>query len=128
MIRHGNPPYLECSSRGDIRFSAFYARIKARGSKTIEEIYQAAKIFPDGSTSLDIKAAKGRLPVNVQECAELYSKLWDEYLNENPHLAVTIFNASGVSDKFGQVGHQCQATEIWRIRNYLRSNINADAT
>ena len=44
MIKHGNPPYLECSSRGDKRFSAFYARIKG---KTIEEIYQSAKIFAD---------------------------------------------------------------------------------
>jgi hypothetical protein len=52
MIQHGTAPFLECSSRGDRRFSAFAARIKSRGNKSIEEIYQAAKRFEDGSTGL----------------------------------------------------------------------------
>lgn len=48
MIRVGNAPYLECSSRGDKRFSAFYARIKSLGYKSIEELYQAKKVFANG--------------------------------------------------------------------------------
>ena len=52
MIKHGVAPYLECSSKGYTQLSAFYARVKQRGNKTIEEIYQGAKIFEDGTTGL----------------------------------------------------------------------------
>ena len=39
---------------------------------------------------------------------------------ENPELLQVLLDASGVSDMFGQKGHQCQATELWRIRqNHL---------
>jgi hypothetical protein len=64
MVKHGVAPYLECSSKGDKRFSAFYARIKAKKNKSIEELYQAFKIFDDGSTGLDWREAKGRKCVN----------------------------------------------------------------
>lgn len=113
MIKHGQPPYLECSSRGDRRFSAFYAKING---KSIEDQYQAAKIFEDGSTGLGWKQAKGRKPVNASECAALYSKLWDQYIAEHPELLEVLKAASGLSDIFGQPGHVCQATELWRIR------------
>ena len=116
MIKHGEPPYLECSSRGDKRFSAFYARLKGRGNKTIEEIYQGAKVFADGSTGLSIKQAKGRDPVNASEVRNLYGELWNEYISENPELISVLTNASGLSDIFGQASHACQATELWRIR------------
>lgn len=117
MIRYGNPPFLECSSKGDKRFSAFYARLRKYGRYSIEELYQAAKIFADGSTNLHWKQAKGRKAVNSEECAALYSKLWDDYIDENPELIAVLREASGISDMFGQLGHCCQATELWRIRN-----------
>jgi len=79
MIKHGSLPYLECSTKGDRRFSAFCARIDGRGGKSIEEIYQAAKVFDDGSTGLTWKEAKGGVPINYEEVARLYSQLWDEY-------------------------------------------------
>ncbi len=60
MIQHGAAPFLECSSRGDRRFSAFAARIKRRANKSIEEIYQGAKRFEDGSTGLTWREAKGK--------------------------------------------------------------------
>lgn len=116
MIRHGQPPYLECSSRGDRRFSAFYARVNG---KSIEDQYQAAKVFEDGSTGQSWKAAKGRKAVNQSEVSILYSKLWDQYIAEHPELATILIKASGVSDMFGQPGHCCQATELWRIRENL---------
>lgn len=116
MIQHGVAPFLECSSRGDRRFSAFAARIRARGNRSIEDIYQAAKRFADGSTNLTWRQAKGRQAVNQAECAELYAQLWDEYIAENPHLLAVLLVASGLSDMFGQPGHCCQATELWRIR------------
>ena len=114
MIKHGEAPYLECSSKGDKRFSAFYARING---KSIEEQYQAFKIFEDGSTGLTWREAKGRTAANQEEAAKFYSKLWDDYMAENPDLMIIICSQSGLSDIFGQEGRCCQATELWRIRN-----------
>lgn len=116
MIKHGEPPYLECSSRGDKRFSAFYARIKSRDNRTIEEIYQSNKII-SGLPIREWRKAKGLMADNQVECNELYSKLWDEYIKENPELLIVLKQATGLSDIFGQKGHCCQATELWRIRN-----------
>lgn len=117
MIQHGLPPYLECSSRGDKRFSAFAARIRGRGGRSIEDIYQAAKVFEGGRTGLTWRQAKGKRPLNYEHCAALYSCLWDEYIAENPELLAVLRQASGLMDRFGQPGHCCQATELWRIRN-----------
>lgn len=117
MIRHGQPPYLECSSKGDKRFSAYSARIKSRGFRSIEEIYQGAKIFEGGFGGLHPRAAKGRIAENQAECTALYATLWDEYIAENPELLEPLLKATGLSDTFGQSGHVCQATELWRIRN-----------
>lgn len=119
MIQVGDPPYLECSSRGDKRFSAFFARIKSRDNKSIEEIYQASKIFEDGSTGLSWKEAKGRKAINQDACNILYTKLWEEYIEENPELLDVLKSASGLSDIFGQKDHCCQAIELWNIRNSL---------
>lgn len=116
MIKHGEAPYLECSSRGDKRFSAFAARIKGRGGRSIEEIYQAAKVF-EGGVTVSWRAAKGKKALNAEECAALYGQLWDEYIAENPELLTVLTGASGLSDMFGQPGHCCQATELWRIRS-----------
>ena len=56
----------------------------------------------------------------IDEVRRLYSYLWDMYIIENPELLQVLLDASGVSDIFGQKGHQCQATELWRIRqNHL---------
>lgn len=117
MLKYGNPPYLECSSKGDKRFSAFYARIRSRNNRSIEDIYQATKVFEDGLTNLDWRQAKGKLPVNIEEVKKLYSQLWDEYIQENSELLEVLKNVSGISDMFGQPGHQCQATELFRIKN-----------
>lgn len=117
MLTYGEAPFLECSSKGDKRFSAFVARIEARNAKTIESIYQAAKVFYGGVTGLTWQQAKGRKAINESEVRELYSKLWDEYIAENPHLVPVLLAHTGLSDLFGQAGHCCQATELWRIRS-----------
>lgn len=121
MIKHGNPPYLECSSKGDKRFSAFYAKVKSKGNKSIEELYQGFKKFEDGSTGLSIKEAKGKKAINQEEASKYYTLLWKAYMLENPELIEVISSTSGLSDIFGQEGHCCQATELWNIRNsYIR--------
>lgn len=116
MIRHGTAPYLECSSMGDKRFSAFYARLRSHDHRTIEDIYQASKVFDDGTTGLNWRQAKGRSPVNYEECKALYAELWDRYIAENRHLVPILTKAPGLSDQFGRPGSVCQATELWRIR------------
>jgi hypothetical protein len=117
MLKRGRQPRLECSSRGEKRFSAFYARIQRRGGDTIEAIYQANKVFEDGSTGLHWKAAKGRQAVNQDECQALYDLLWREYLEEKPELWDMLLQANGLQDCFGQEGHACQADTLWNLRN-----------
>lgn len=128
MIKCGLPPYLECSSRGDKRFSALYARICSRNFNSIEEIYQSAKRFPPGpdvdmfGQLTDWRKAKGKLPINLTEVVQLYETLWREYLAQSPDLIHTLVKASGLSDMFGQPGHQCQAEILWKLRNeYIQS-------
>lgn len=117
MIRHGVAPFLECSTKGDRRFSAFCAIV---GGKSIEERYQAAKLFEDGSTGLGWRNAKGRKAVNQVMLISFYADLWNTYIREHPELLEVLRNASGLSDIFGQPGSVCQATELWRIRNERR--------
>jgi hypothetical protein len=115
VIKHGIAPFLECSSREDKRFSAFYAKVNG---KSIEDQYQAFKKFADGTgPGLSWKEAKGKKAINQVEANSFYSQLWDQYILEHPNLLEVLKNASGLSDMFGQVGHCCQATELWRIRN-----------
>jgi hypothetical protein len=114
MTSYGRSPFLECSSRGDKRFSAFYARVNGR---SIEEQYQAAKVFEDGSTDLHWRKAKGRKPVNSAECAALYEKLWQQYISEHPELLDVLKKATGLSDMFAREGSMNQAHALWKIRD-----------
>lgn len=89
----GQPRVLECSSRGDRRFSALFALVKIKGKEqSIEEWYQNAKRTSDGK-----KAGKGKsfdhiicpftgdkLP--AKDAADLYRGLWITYLSNNPDL------------------------------------------
>jgi hypothetical protein len=120
MIRHGVAPFLECSSKGDKRFSAFHARVNG---VSIEAWYQSEKVFEDGSTGLNWRDAKGREAENQEEVAALYYMLWDRYIAEHPELLEVLRNASGLSDIFGQTGRVCQATELWRIRTKAMAHL-----
>lgn len=123
MIKHGKRPYLECSSRGDKRFSAFYAKVNG---KSIEDQYQAFKIFEDGSTGLSWREAKGKKAVNMDECRKFYKFLWKEYIKQNPDLIPVLLKATGLSDMFGKPGNACQATELWDIRNKIMFTLKAN--
>lgn len=129
MIKVGSEPFLECSTKGDRRFSAFCAKIKSLGNKSIEELYQAFKKFRDENgnivTGLSWRDAKGKTPINQEECKAYYSHLWDLYFSENPHLLEVIKQYNGFSDIFGQPGRCCQAIEIYRIRQSLVTNSNS---
>ena len=113
MVRHGVAPFLECSSKGDKRFSAFYARVNGM---CIEQHYQSAKIFEDG-VDLEWFERQGLMPRNPEVCRALYGHLWEAYIAAHPELLDVLRAAPGLSDMFGKPGHCCQATELWRIRN-----------
>ncbi len=122
MLTRGEPPFLECSTKGDIRFSPFGARPSCLEGHTIEDAYHAMKVFEDGTTGLSWRDAKayriaGHHVVNAEECNTMYSQLWDEYIRENPHLLDVLKAATGLSDMFGKEPGPCQAIELWRIRN-----------
>lgn len=122
MVKRGEPPYLECSTKGDTRFSPFYARPSCLDGFSIEEAYHAMKVYDDGTTGLTWRAAKahaakGHRVVNQEECNRMYAYLWDEYIRENSVLLPVLREASGLSDIFGKESGPCQAIELWRIRN-----------
>lgn len=119
MLKYGSFPYLECSSKGDKRFSAFYARIKSMDNKCIEEIYQCSKVV-NGRKCRTWREGKGRRPENSAEMKGLYGKLWRIYFEENPELLEVIKKYNGFSDIFGKLGCNCQAYEIYKIRESLR--------
>lgn len=114
MIRHGEAPFLECSSRGDRRFSALFAVVRG---KPIEHWYQYAKDFGFDASNLNWRDRQGLACENTEEVRALYEDLWDEYMASHSELLPVIMEASGLSDMFGKTGHACQATSLWRIRN-----------
>ncbi len=116
MLKFGKAPFLECSSAGDKRFSAFYARLRKYGGKSIEVLYQEAKVFEGGVTRLSWREAKGKTPINIKELTVYYARLWDQYFKENPKLLDVIKKYNGFTDRYGQKGHNCQAKEILRIK------------
>ena len=117
-VFRGKPPYLECSTKGDTRFSPFFARFK-NDNLSIEDYYQGAKIFDNGDTGLHWSEAKGRKCINQAYVNDLYYWLWDQYIRENPELHRVLTTASGLSDMFGKEKDNCQASTLWIIRKKL---------
>ena len=84
---------LECSSRGDKRFSPLYAKVTIKGiEKSIEEWYQGAKRTAEGK-----RAGKGRPfdyiidpftgdRLSAKDALDLYRGLWFSYFAKNPDL------------------------------------------
>ncbi len=122
MNKFGTPPYLEGSSRGDSRFSAFYAQIKSRDNQDINRIYQAAKVFKDGKPSTPGRLREGITHINKKEILNIYRGLWMLYFQENPELIEVLTNATGISDIYPVDGGVCQSEVLWSIREqYLLS-------
>ena len=115
MIKHGQEPYLECSTKGDRRFSAFWASPKSLKGRSIEQAYQAMKIHPDGTSGHGWTYVKGKRAVNMGECQTAYKQWWKEWV-EDQELMPVLLAASGLSDMFGRRGTVCQATVLWEMR------------
>lgn len=132
---------LECSSRGDKRFSAMCAYVDVHGKNmSIENAYQQAKVFiVDGrmvrpTSWRDVKGKQAPLrgltpahaylhPVilDVACLTDIYGMLWCKYFMRNPDLLAYIEQFDTFSDLFrGKHTHNCQADVIAEIaRNGL---------
>jgi len=117
-----NKKVLECSSKGDRRFSAMYAKVEAFGVlDTIENHYQKCKRTANGNP-----VRKGQ-PVNhmvlnsrrfpVEMLTDWYRLLWIKYLDGNSELVEYAKGFDVFTDMFrGKNTINCQADVI---RDYV---------
>lgn len=115
---------LECSSKGDKRFSAFYANVSVFGKCTsIENHYQNCKQFNDKT----ITNAKGKKPdyiiinnikLDSKYLTPFYKLLWVKYLDLNPHLVEYAKQFDDYNDIFKGKSINCQADVI---RQYIKN-------
>jgi hypothetical protein len=113
---------LECSSKGDKRFSAFYAKVNINGvCDSIENHYQLSKRFGNDVVPKHWKQCKGRKPTHfvvnnirfeLNEFSIWYKVLWLKYFIENPELLVYINKFDDFNDMFKGKALNCQADVI----------------
>jgi hypothetical protein len=126
---------LECSSRGDKRFSALYAKLKIKGvTHTIEEWYQLSKRFGD-FVPKTWKDGKGKRPTHIEinkhkfELKYLtpwYKLLWVGYFNSNPDLLEYAKQFDEFRDSFARRGCNNQADVIAEIVKNGKDSILRD--
>jgi len=124
---------LECSSAGDKRFSALFAKVTLFGEEqTIEEWYQYSKRFGIKDVkNYHWKQIKGmskwlkisHIRINgykydAKYLHTWYKTLWLIYLNKNPELVEYLKQFDEYNDRFKEKGHICQADVI---RQYMRN-------
>lgn len=117
---------LECSSKGDKRFSAFYARVTAFGVfDSIENHYQLSKRFGDFVPS-SWRDAKGKNPTHIElsgkqhdleMLSQWYKLLWVRYLDNNTHLVEYASQYDEFNDIFKGKSINCQADVV---RQYVK--------
>ena len=118
---------LECSSKGDKRFSAFYARVTVFGKwDSIENHYQLCKRFDD-IIPKTWKDAKGKTPTHIhingkdlelKYLTMFYKLLWMKYLDNNKNLVEFASTFDDFNDIFkGKKSLNCQADVI---RQYIK--------
>ena len=78
-----DPNGYEVSSKGDKRFSAFYAKMP--DGRSLEQHYQCyVKGYDIGGTNWQI--GKGKPPLFEVDLWEAYLRLWEVWAKENPDL------------------------------------------
>lgn len=114
---------LECSSKGDKRFSAFYAKVSVFGKvDSIEHHYQRCKKFnypvsnPKGKkpTHIEINGVK----YDIKYLTPFYKLLWIKYLDQHPELVKYARTFDEYNDMFKGKSVNCQADVI---REYIRN-------
>lgn len=113
---------LECSSKGDKRFSAFYAYISLYGiNDSIEHHYQNCKRF--NNQPIKIKGAKpdyieiNNINYDIKYLTPFYKLLWVKYLDEHKDLVEYAKKFDDFRDMFKGHSVNCQADVI---RQYIK--------
>lgn len=93
----------ECSSKGDKRFSAFNARIRAFDNQPIEVLYQCTNEYGKGCDpeGFDYRRGKGRPSCNGKDRNELYQgfkELWSFWMAENIDLVFELYDLASNHD------------------------------
>jgi hypothetical protein len=108
---------LECSSRGDRRFSAFYAKLP--DGRSIEEHYQCdVKGHDPGGRNW--RKGKGKPPVDRSvDTQSAYDNLWRQWLALNPELRTELARLKQdgyvFSDMFAHGRLPNQADTLYRL-------------
>lgn len=122
---------LECSSKGDIRFSAFYAKVECLGKiDTIENHYQNAKRAEDGSyvtkgsythhfvLNINYKDISREFIFDAKYLTAFYKMLWVKYLDNHKTYVEYAATFDDYHDMFkGKNTINCQ-TDV--IRQYIK--------
>ena len=109
---------LECSSKGDKRFSAMFAQVKAFGvMDTIENHYQKCKRDADGNPVKKGQPVNHIVLIRRNFSAEMltpwYRMLWIKYLDQNPELVAHAKQFDEFTDMFRSSNMiNCQADVI----------------
>lgn len=126
---------LECSSKGDKRFSAFYAKITLPNNviDSIENIYQFSKRFPYQANT--IKEAKGKTPhffvflnqeYPINLLSSFYEFLWILYFIQHEYFVDYIKQYSKFTDSFRGKSINCQADIINKVKALGLNNMIAE--
>lgn len=112
---------LQCHSRGDQRYSPFFAVVEFGGvTDTIENHYQLAKRF-GRDVPRTWKDSKGRTPTHFHICGldldvkygeQFYKLLWFFYFKNNPDLVTYAKTFDGYYDLFSGKSFVNQAVVI----------------
>jgi hypothetical protein len=130
---------LECSTHGDIRFSAMHARVMMFGiNKYIEDHYQTAKNYEGfipsswrdvkGSTSKVVGKKLTGVVINGMELGPewripWYHFLWLVYLDENPTLVQYAKYFDNFTDRFRGTSSVVSQADV--IRMYVKDGREA---
>lgn len=118
---------LECSSKGDKRFSALYAKVKVFGVyDSIENHYQNCKrdinnqVVGKGKKvyKMVIEKTKETIELSPSFLTAYYKLLWCAYLDANPNLVEYASRFNDYHDTFKGKAVNCQADVI---RQYIKA-------
>lgn len=126
---------LQCHSRGDQRFSPFFARVEFAGVEdTIENHYQLAKRFGREAPKT-WRDSKGRYPthfhiagldLDIRYGEQFYKLLWVFYFAKNPELVEYARTFSGYYDLFAGKSFINQAVVIEQYMKEGRQSVIND--